>query len=906
MFPRVLPLALAASCAAALFSASYRKDAWLPRYDELGVPLPLEGGRVHVVGVASRAGVPHTIVLNGSALDLSSGLPQSAWLVDWARAEPAAGVAAGAPVWVSFHSRRPAWDAAAASHVPVPLAVLDATGAELFAGSFAIGAPAAAVTWVTTFGDRAELLLYVRGGSGGDLALSRLLVNGLDVTAAVPPVARALPRDELVLWRLPAAAVGGVPALARGAVWTVEASWAGVPAPTSAGGMLWDEFYPLEAWPFGSDCPFPTLNDAAYAKHRATGVDTFFTERLLDAACRTELTAADVVNVLAPEYGFHVLPSVEDPTILDEVTDATGLAGWFLADEDDTVVDDKARALLAAVALVRSKWPAVPTYSGGASNRYTGAYAGITDVKGMDAYIGACAPHYMTLAPPVRYSYDYLANTRANHAPGPTWLYSQGFEDGWDSLGGAVNRQASASEIAVQVASVAAAGAKGLMLFETQLKYSVGESAPAWATLATLLRETALLREWYRAGDPLGSARALDATGAPLVDVLVEATLSPLGVVVNVINTATAGNPDCLIVCALGAPCHFTFVPVRINTLSVVLPAGVVATRAVEVFNGTLLHGDVPLVVGPGRAVSFAGGVQLGVHGPGTPQAAGPVDAIVRTFLIYITGVVGAAPDVGTAPVVSAAAPGASVPAPAASAAASAAALPPTLPTIASNASVWRTSRNSTERLTPLAPLPWTFPGPAPAPPAGANATRVSVNASATYQTIFGFGGAITESAVHVFGQLDAAAQAALLADLYGENADGTSLRYTTGRLTIGSCDFSLGYYSYNDKANDTAMSNFTIAHDEAALIPFILAAQAAATAQGRPLRFVSSPWSPPAWMKTNRQMSCFPLGPLDCALIPETQPAYALYLSKYLSAFKAAGVDIYAITVRLDAWWRW
>jgi glucosylceramidase len=121
------------------------------------------------------------------------------------------------------------------------------------------------------------------------------------------------------------------------------------------------------------------------------------------------------------------------------------------------------------------------------------------------------------------------------------------------------------------------------------------------------------------------------------------------------------------------------------------------------------------------------------------------------------------------------------------------------------------------------------------------------VDAGARFQTIFGFGGAVTESAVHVFGQLDAGARAAQLADLYGENADGTSLRYSTGRLTMGSCDFALGYYSYNDKANDTTMANFTIAHDEAAIIPFILAAQGATAAAGRPLRFLSTPWSPPA-----------------------------------------------------------
>ena len=51
--------------------------------------------------------------------------------------------------------------------------------------------------------------------------------------------------------------------------------------------------------------------------------------------------------------------------------------------------------------------------------------------------------------------------------------------------------------------------------------------------------------------------------------------------------------------------------------------------------------------------------------------------------------------------------------------------------------------------------------------------------------------------------------------------------------------------------------------------------------------------------MKTNKEMSCFPLGPLDCALVPEFQPAYALYFSRYLQAYKAAGVEIWGVTVQ-------
>ena len=160
---------------------------------------------------------------------------------------------------------------------------------------------------------------------------------------------------------------------------------------------------------------------------------------------------------------------------------------------------------------------------------------------------------------------------------------------------------------------------------------------------------------------------------------------------------------------------------------------------------------------------------------------------------------------------------------------------------------------------------------------------------------------------MHNFNLLDASTQAAVVASLYGDDGHGTSLRYTFGRLTIGSCDFALEYYNYNEVDGDVNMTQFSIAHDELAIIPFILRAQAAAQAHNRTLQFLSSPWSPPGWMKSNyalnnntiTAMSCFPLGPLDCTLVPTYQPAYARYFVRYLDEYIAAGVNIWGVTVQ-------
>ena len=177
-------------CAA--FSSSYRKDAYLPQYIEVGNPIPTDGGRVHVVGLASASGVPAAIILNGTSLDLSVGIPVGQWAVDWARAEPLAGFAAGAPFWRSFHSRRPAWDALAASGGQVSLEIADAAGTALATGAFGVAVPAVPITYVTTAAGRSSLHIFVQGARGG-ATLAALRVNGADVTASVPAALRMKP-----------------------------------------------------------------------------------------------------------------------------------------------------------------------------------------------------------------------------------------------------------------------------------------------------------------------------------------------------------------------------------------------------------------------------------------------------------------------------------------------------------------------------------------------------------------------------------------------------------------------------------------------------------------------------------------------------------------------------------------
>ena len=193
----------------------------------------------------------------------------------------------------------------------------------------------------------------------------------------------------------------------------------------------------------------------------------------------------------------------------------------------------------------------------------------------------------------------------------------------------------------------------------------------------------------------------------------------------------------------------------------------------------------------------------------------------------------------------------------------------------------------------------------------------LAVNRSQLFQTIEGFGGAFTDSTSHVFDSMPTAAQEQLLELYFGPSG----LRYTMGRLTIGSCDFSTSYYNYDDVKDDFNLTHFNISHDEDKILPFVRRAMKAAERSRRtrrsrrdtdapgpppnstpPIKFISSPWSAPAWMKENDKMNC-DLGPWTCVLKSSKNGAYkqawAEYLGKYIEAYGAAGVPIWAITVQ-------
>jgi len=86
----------------------------------------------------------------------------------------------------------------------------------------------------------------------------------------------------------------------------------------------------------------------------------------------------------------------------------------------------------------------------------------------------------------------------------------------------------------------------------------------------------------------------------------------------------------------------------------------------------------------------------------------------------------------------------------------------------------------------------------------------------------------------------------------------------------------------------DSKLEKFSIEHDRAYIIPLVKQA----LARNPNLKIIASPWSPPGWMKTSQSM-------IFGALSPEAYPAFANYFVKFIKAYEAEGIPIYAITMQ-------
>lgn len=166
------------------------------------------------------------------------------------------------------------------------------------------------------------------------------------------------------------------------------------------------------------------------------------------------------------------------------------------------------------------------------------------------------------------------------------------------------------------------------------------------------------------------------------------------------------------------------------------------------------------------------------------------------------------------------------------------------------------------------------------------NEVAVFVNPDEQFQTFLGIGGAITDASAEVFATLSEAKQQELLEAYYDPEK---GIGYTLARTSIHSCDFSSGSFTYIADG-DKDLQTFSIEHDMQYRIPMI---KRAIKAAGGKLLMYASPWSPPAFMKSNNNML------QGGKLLPEYYQSWANYYVKFIHAYEAAGIPIWGLTIQ-------
>ena len=163
----------------------------------------------------------------------------------------------------------------------------------------------------------------------------------------------------------------------------------------------------------------------------------------------------------------------------------------------------------------------------------------------------------------------------------------------------------------------------------------------------------------------------------------------------------------------------------------------------------------------------------------------------------------------------------------------------------------------------------------------------IEVDPSTTFQTIDGFGYTLTGGSASLINALPTAEKDKLLNELFGTADNAIAVSYL--RVSIGGSDLSASAFTYNDLPDgetDENLTKFSLSKEEADLIPILKKI----VAINPSIKILGSPWTAPAWMKTNKSL-------IGGSLKPEHYSTYSKYLIKYIQAMKALGITIDAIT---------
>ena len=166
---------------------------------------------------------------------------------------------------------------------------------------------------------------------------------------------------------------------------------------------------------------------------------------------------------------------------------------------------------------------------------------------------------------------------------------------------------------------------------------------------------------------------------------------------------------------------------------------------------------------------------------------------------------------------------------------------------------------------------------------------HITLTPDTAYQEMDGFGYAITYSACYNLMKMTPADRRAFLTRTYSRTK-GYGVSYA--RISIGCSDFSSTEYSLCDTPG---LEHFRLHNDETQYVIPILKEILAINPD---LKIMAAPWTCPKWMKVKSLSN--PVG-YDSwtagSLNPEHYQTYADYFVRFVQAFAAEGIPIYAVT---------
>ncbi|KAA1474162.1 glycoside hydrolase [Dentipellis sp. KUC8613] len=200
---------------------------------------------------------------------------------------------------------------------------------------------------------------------------------------------------------------------------------------------------------------------------------------------------------------------------------------------------------------------------------------------------------------------------------------------------------------------------------------------------------------------------------------------------------------------------------------------------------------------------------------------------------------------------------------------------------------IWQTTWDRSKLYTSLKPSsPINFGSPG-----AIGSADIDVDDSSTYQSVWGFGGSLTDSSAKLLSNLKSQNSGNywnLMNTLFDPTDGAQAAGLTFIRIPLGASDFSANDYSFDDSNGDTSLNNF----NSNAPPSYLWSVLSDIKSINSYLRIIVTPWSPPGWMKDSGTMNG---GNFESSMIN----TYANYLLKCVQAFQSHGFTLYGLSIQ-------